>query len=233
MIFKRLTLFNFLTYKGQNTLDFKNAETGKQTLLLVLGPNNSGKTNIIKALKFLFYGNEWGGNLANLSALADNNSKSWVEATIIHQGKEITFRRHFRNKTIAAEGSLERLEHTRTGDKFVVDQGETQRILHSLVPEVLFDFFYFQGETLAEIFTGKGGKSAGISSALSSLLHESDWLKAIRIVQSAKNKADCEIDELVAANTQYKNQRNLIANLGKNVTEREQSEAAAMRDRRG
>lgn len=239
MIFRRLQICNFLTFREENTLDFSTAGMSSPALILVLAPNNAGKTSIIKALKFLFYGDDWGGTLANNAAVAEarvgGSIEASVAATIIHRGKEITFRRRFsaiRQASGEQKNSapiLERLEHERTGDRFVSDEGETQRMLHSLVPQALFDFFYFQGETLAEIFTN-APKSADIKAALSSLLHESEWETAIDLVQTVKAKINREIDELVATNEAYSRQRALIANLEQNIATQEEEADKAVAD---
>jgi DNA repair exonuclease SbcCD ATPase subunit len=67
MIIRQVTLHNLFTYHGPQTLELP-AEQGS-TLTVVVAPNNSGKTSIIRALKFCFYGEKGmppGSKLANL-----------------------------------------------------------------------------------------------------------------------------------------------------------------------
>ena len=54
MIFERLTLHNFQRYGGTNTIQFPDPE--ETSLVVVLAPNNAGKTTILRAIDFLFYG---------------------------------------------------------------------------------------------------------------------------------------------------------------------------------
>ena len=53
MIIKEIRISNFLVFAGEQVLSLP---TEKDTnLVVVLAANNTGKTNIIRALKFLFY----------------------------------------------------------------------------------------------------------------------------------------------------------------------------------
>ena len=54
MILGELTLANFLVFYGEQALSFPS--DGDQNVTLILANNNTGKTSLIRALKFLFYG---------------------------------------------------------------------------------------------------------------------------------------------------------------------------------
>ncbi|MGC1453047.1 MAG: AAA family ATPase, partial [Candidatus Sulfotelmatobacter sp.] len=56
MILSELILSNFLVFHGEQKLTFPSDEA--QNVTLILANNNSGKTSIIRALKFLFYGSK-------------------------------------------------------------------------------------------------------------------------------------------------------------------------------
>jgi hypothetical protein len=60
MIFERLTLHNFQRYGGTNTIEFPDPD--ESSLVVVLAPNNTGKTTILRAIDFLFYGSLVGEN---------------------------------------------------------------------------------------------------------------------------------------------------------------------------
>ena len=51
MIFERLTLHNFQRYGGTNTIEFPDPE--ETSLVVILAPNNTGKTTILRAIDFL------------------------------------------------------------------------------------------------------------------------------------------------------------------------------------
>jgi DNA sulfur modification protein DndD len=50
----RLTVKNFMPYKGENTIDFPTDET--RNVMLVFGENMRGKTSLLNALRWAFYG---------------------------------------------------------------------------------------------------------------------------------------------------------------------------------
>ena len=56
MLIKELRICDFLVFPGEqaNTLPTE----GESNLVVILAPNNTGKTNVIRALKFLFYGHD-------------------------------------------------------------------------------------------------------------------------------------------------------------------------------
>jgi len=106
MIFERLTLHNFQAFQGTSTIAFPEPGDSK-TIVLVLGPNNTGKSTVLRALRFLFYGslakysreNAW--QLANRRARAaaptGTNIGVWVEARLVIADKDpVTIRRELR-----------------------------------------------------------------------------------------------------------------------------------------
>jgi AAA domain len=54
MLIKELRICNFLVFAGEQRIELPTG--GDSNLVLILAPNNTGKTNIIRALKFFFYG---------------------------------------------------------------------------------------------------------------------------------------------------------------------------------
>jgi hypothetical protein len=55
VLFDRLCLHNFQRYAGTFEIEFPDPEK-HSSLVVVLAPNNTGKTTLIRALRFLFYG---------------------------------------------------------------------------------------------------------------------------------------------------------------------------------
>ena len=103
MIFERLSLHNFQAYEGTSTIEFPPVGNAK-SIVLVLGPNNTGKSTVLRGLRFLFYGNlgghdrEQAWNLANRRLQAGTapgaGIEVWVEARIAIADKApITIRR--------------------------------------------------------------------------------------------------------------------------------------------
>ena len=101
MLFEELTFQDFLVFRGENTLRFPPTDAGS-SLVLVLAPNNGGKTNVIRALRFLLYGDLLGheGHVLRLindaarHEVSRGGAEGWVQATVPTQsGERLTFRR--------------------------------------------------------------------------------------------------------------------------------------------
>jgi len=215
MIFKELILKDFLSFKGLNRITFPNVSESKSSLVLVLAANNSGKTNIIRALRFLLYGDFLGHykdpyKLINDGTLneAKSNIEAWVQATLIDNNKPLTFRRRIQaikvgnNYKVISNNSLDKIIHGPKGDKYETDGGRIERNLRWLVPEGLFDYFYFQGEELGRQLMEGSGKMS-IEKGLSMLLHKDDWKRAIENVTAVRGKFAQDLMNLVSSNKEY------------------------------
>ena len=133
--------------------------------------------------------------------------ETWVQATIEVGGEPRTIRRRIEAKrsgsTFRSQTYLEETIHARTGDKFREDQGDIQRLLDRLVPESLFNYFYFQGETLAqELVRGTGNQA--IHEGLATLLHQDKWEAAIDTVDKVRKKITTEMQNLQDASKEHK-----------------------------
>ncbi len=87
MLIERLSFFNFLVFNGKQELDFSFREGRNVTV--VLAPNNSGKTSIIRGIEFLLYGasdQPTKSKFPNLACIASlgrgKTAKCYVEARI-------------------------------------------------------------------------------------------------------------------------------------------------------
>lgn len=54
MLIKELRISDFLVFPGEQVITLPTE--GESNLVVILAPNNTGKTNVIRALKFFFYG---------------------------------------------------------------------------------------------------------------------------------------------------------------------------------
>jgi AAA15 family ATPase/GTPase len=54
MVITKITIHNFLNYFGSNTYEFPTANDN--SLTIIVGPNSAGKTTVLRALRFWFYG---------------------------------------------------------------------------------------------------------------------------------------------------------------------------------
>ena len=173
MLFKELIIKDFLSFKGLNAIKFPTVAINDSSLVLILAANNSGKTNILKSLRFLLYGDLLGLQQEKyklINSVARNEGKSeiqaFVEATIDINNQMTTFRRTIHaikssNNYTVDKIVLGHVHHEPKGDKFYVDEGKIQRTIEMLVPKELFDYFYFQGEELAKQLM-EGSNTRGI-----------------------------------------------------------------------
>lgn len=215
MLFKELKIKDFLSFKGLNKIVFPNVEKSDSSLVLVLAANNSGKTNMLKALQFLLYGDTLGlqqekTKLINNVSLneAKSDIHAWVEATIIDDNVPLTIRRELYAIRSGKHFSVNQMTlckiiHEPKGDKFITDEGAIQRKIEMLVPRELFDYFYFQGEELAkQLMTGTS--KTNISSGIFKLLHVDDWNQAMANVSTVKQAFLNNLKSLDSANREYK-----------------------------
>ena len=104
MIIKELRLCNFLVFPGEQELAFPTE--GESNLVVILAPNNTGKTSVIRALKFLFYGHLPDCTEATAYRLINDRERArtavmaeasgWVEITIVRDEEDIHVRRSIR-----------------------------------------------------------------------------------------------------------------------------------------
>jgi DNA sulfur modification protein DndD len=199
MIIKKIRFKNFLVFPGEQALSLPSEEDS--SLVVILAPNNTGKTTIVRALKFLFYARypddctrETAYKVINdkIRQLAANDEEieGWIEATIERDGRTLELRRTIKAKK--SNGNLWRTtdvcfeEVVRNGAKTDFrpdDDNVFQRTINTLVPEPLFDAFYFQGEPL------KGQLLKGVFSIrenLAGFLHEHHWEEARAAAENAR-----------------------------------------------
>jgi DNA sulfur modification protein DndD len=191
MIFERLTLHNFQRYGGTNTIEFPDPD--ESSLVVVLAPNNTGKTTILRAIDFLFYGSLVGENSETAWKLITDivrdetevgtEVNGWVEARLrfpddqtITLRRQITARRPTEKHWMAESAKLLWRKTESPNDKFHADDGHYQVKVESAVPKDLFSWFYFQGEPA----NGKMGHGAslGVLEPLKKVIQIRRWKDA-------------------------------------------------------
>jgi DNA sulfur modification protein DndD len=207
MIIRTLEFHNFLRFFETSTLDFTSTLVVDSALALILAPNDSGKTSVVRGLEFLFYGTVDGksgdttlGALVNDEAVRASKSLSvrgHVQATLISKGTELTVRR-----SVAIERApngerrllrtiLHSLEGREGRQEWKSDDSDVIAFkLERLMPRSLFHYFFFQGEGLADALIDK--QDPQIREGLTDLLHESDWQEAIEDLQALLGKLNSE-----------------------------------------
>ena len=213
MIFHEFRISDFLVFPGEQSVTIPTKNDGN--LVVILAPNNTGKTSIIKALKFLLYGHLPGTDTGAEQKLLNDSAKSatavgselsgWIEATIERDGdrrcirRTITVKRGPSDAWRTVEVKLEEVKRGRS-TVFLPDEGSLQRDLRRLVPEMLFDAFYFQGEPLKGELLGDIGS---IRKSLNSFLHEDRWEQAEQAAEDAREYYTKELQKVAGKNTDY------------------------------
>ena len=233
MLFRELLFQDFLVFKGENRLTFPLPVENNSCLILVLAPNSGGKTSVIRALEFLLYGRlrrempHSADGLINKSLIQGTpigtTHEAWVQAKIEINGHTHTIRRRIEATRTGASSFRSRIVLEQTvqaarGDKYVEDAGTIQRTLDRLVPQSLFDYFYFQGETLAQQLIQGVGNGA-IREGLSTLLHQDKWEEAVATVDQVRRKLSNELESLAASDQQFKSKSSELEQVRKLMRE--------------
>lgn len=191
MIFERLTLHNFQRYGGSSTIEFPKKEDC--SLIVVLAPNNTGKTTILRAIEFLFYGALGGETQDSAWKLVTDvvrdqtepgtEVKAWVEARmrlpndeVLTVRRQIVARRPTEKRWTAETPKLLWKRTDSANEKYQVDDGHLQVKIDNAVPQDLFSWFYFHGEP-AKGRMGHGA-SVGVLEPLKKVIQIRRWKDA-------------------------------------------------------
>jgi DNA sulfur modification protein DndD len=221
MIFERLTLHNFQRYGSTNTIEFPDSEDS--SLVVVLAPNNTGKTTILRAIDFLFYGSLCGESHENAWKLVTDVVRdetktgtevmAWVEARIKLPNDEvrtvrrqIVARRPTENRWMVESPKLLWKKTDSPNEKFSVDDGHLQVKIDNAVPQDLFSWFYFYGEP-AKGKMGHGA-SAGVLEPLKKVIQIRRWKDARTNIEAVIKSLRQQEAKEAGANKTYVELRN-------------------------
>jgi DNA sulfur modification protein DndD len=218
VLIDKLTFKDFLVFPDEQSLEFKFKDDRNVTL--ILAPNNTGKTSVIRALEFLLYGPPEDKAAEVLPAQATisklkpgQESSSYVEATIRDGEKRYRIRRTINYERRASDrGSLETkilsvpLEVVRCldfNDEILPDTAATRSLVGSLVPRKLFDFYFFKGEELTDQLL-EGRPDQEMSDHLKTLLYQREWQSLQRTVENVQRKLSRSLSRFTKAEQAYR-----------------------------
>lgn len=170
MKIKNITLFNIGPYVNENTFDFTMDK--KKNIVLIGGKNGAGKTTFFKAIKTCLYGCKvWGfdapgkeyysiiSSLVNFKTAYDSNTKAYIDIELVfYDGKKVdTYILHREWKK--TKMTLSEYFHIRKNGELILGSEEDDFInyLLSVIPPDMFNFYFFDGESIAEFFLGADG----------------------------------------------------------------------------
>ena len=165
MKINRVTLYNFSSYVGENTIAL--GTHNEQNVILIGGNNGAGKTSFFTAIKLALYGpqcfrfqdknNRYTARikeLINHDAFLSNNVKAYVEVEIdlptdrVHTLYTIRREWSFIEKRLQESYTVYK-DHQLLADK---NLDFFQNYLFSIIPPNLFEFFFFDGEEIGDFF---------------------------------------------------------------------------------
>jgi DNA sulfur modification protein DndD len=155
----KLTATNFMPYKGQAVVDFPTDETAN--VMIVFGDNMRGKTSLLNALRWGFYGHAVGRHsraiplqdIINKDATFEDDWRVEVFIQFDANGHSYDLRRSATRRPHIAtpnkpEDFLVTVHLSRDGSPLTRDQVEPE--IDQFAPEQISRFFLFDGELLQE-----------------------------------------------------------------------------------
>lgn len=159
MIIKRLTMHNFGVYASTNTFEF----TGKKPIVLIGGMNGRGKTTFLEAVLLSLYGansfafkestfNTYGQYLRSFVNVSDGTKQTYVELEFVLNNEDQDHYLIKRNwSAINKVRTTEEIHVLKNGsfDPFLTENWSMY--IESILPSALSNFFFFDGEKIAEL----------------------------------------------------------------------------------
>lgn len=157
-----LQLENFRQYKGQQPpILFSTDDTHNVTV--ILGVNTSGKTTLIQAFRWCLYGNtnfktqKVLNEEVELDMVTYDSRKVSAIIVLVHEGREYTisrtqiFRMSELGRLRSEESSLKIQYKEDNGEQQSISSLDTAKIINKILPDALSDYFFFDGERIADI----------------------------------------------------------------------------------
>lgn len=200
MIIKKLILHNFGVYAGTNEFEFH----GEKPIVLVGGLNGRGKTTFLEAVLLALYGKNsfaysesdfkaYGSYLRSYVNEADGTKETYVQLDFIIDNNEVeeySIKRLWNSK---GRFTPETIAVKKDGivNEFLTDNWAM--FMENVLPSGLSNFFFFDGEKIAELAVEKTGKQ--MKESIKALLgitvldHLENDLNRI-VLRTKKNKVD-------------------------------------------
>lgn len=170
MKIKKITLYNIGPYIGKNVFDFSIHKD--RNIVLIGGKNGAGKTTFFKSIKTCLYGCKvWGfdapgkeyysfiSSLVNFKTAYDSSAYAFIEIELVFDdGKKIdcyTLHREWKKTKMTL---VEFFNIHKNGELILgAEERDFVNYLLSLIPPDMFNFYFFDGESIAEFFLGTDG----------------------------------------------------------------------------
>lgn len=158
MIIKSLTLHDFGVYAGTNTFDF----SSEKPIVLIAGLNGRGKTTFLEAVLLALYGSNsfaykesiyrsYGKYLRSFVNRDSWTQEAYVELEFLmdaHSGEHYRIRRKWNALSMRTR---EEIYVEKNGEKDEFLMKNWAMFIENLLPSALSNFFFFDGEKIAEL----------------------------------------------------------------------------------
>ncbi|MEE0185822.1 MAG: AAA family ATPase [Oscillospiraceae bacterium] len=167
MLIKTLRMENFRQFKGTTSVSF--SVDPKQNVTVILGDNTFGKTTLLQAFNWCFYGvakfdhnPDMLLNLEIASEMREGDKRIVeVEITVIHQDVEYVISRtqnYFfeRGKAVGEREALPKVSYKQeNGEMEAIKASQVKNMINTILPEDLSTYFFFDTERVSSISTRK------------------------------------------------------------------------------
>lgn len=164
MIINRLTLHNFGIYASDNTFVF--SKKGKKSVTLIGGMNGRGKTTFLEAVLLALYGansfavseskNTYGNYLRSHVNVDDGTLESFVELEFdVHEEDDSNIYVVKRSWNAKSSRIRDVVEVKKNGNEDAFLTQNWTMFIESILPSGLANFFFFDGEKIAELAEGE------------------------------------------------------------------------------
>lgn len=171
MKINQIVLYNVGPYADRNAFNISSCDKGKN-IVLIGGKNGAGKTTFFKSIKTCLYGSKvWGfdapgkeyftiiDSLINIKNKYDDSVKAYVEIKLLFDdGKQSDIYRLHREWKKSKKSISENFDIYK--NDILLDESEKAdftNYLLSIIPPDMFNFYFFDGESIADFFLGNNG----------------------------------------------------------------------------
>ena len=158
MIIKKLTMHNFDVYANTNVMEF----TGNKPVVLIGGMNGRGKTTILEAVLLSLYGSNsfayteskylsYGQYLKSYVNKKDGTLESFVELVFSMDNTDEEVYQVKREWDAKGQRVHEHIKVKKNGEDSAFLTENWPMFVESILPSALSNFFFFDGEKIAEL----------------------------------------------------------------------------------
>jgi DNA sulfur modification protein DndD len=203
MWLSRISLKDFRCFHGEHSIEF--SQDPKRNVTLIHAENGVGKTTLLNALLWCFYGQtterfEKRDDLVNYDAKAAGAQHAFVEVLFEHNGSRYRARRFTKGGGVEREFTIMRID---SGSHVTLPNADA--FINTVIPKSMAGHFLFDGEH-AEFFLGEDNRRAVrravqdilgcslIETAISDLEETATWYRR----QIPNTRASSSMDTLSA-----------------------------------